>query len=319
MSIRGDSDPTMNFSRLFGSKKQLVDAKATEEISKVVEICDESSCCSDCDQEEPELAEGDKVFQRLKIDHETPLYNSSKAPKIHFVVPTSQTDWQHDACLENKSSVEYGIYKWCENNRNKYANVGPGQTLTCAVSSLPKDIMDIQVMRGKKNNVLVLPHFIWINGLTSDQVDETLDDLVPELLQKDIDKEKLLNKYTNLSEAVEKSFVLICSHMKRDKRCGKMAPYLKKAFDRHLQKEGLYRDVSDFRPGGVNVVFVNHVGGHKFSANVQVFLKDPQALIWLGRVTPTNVPYIVDGMIIPDIPKLPWPEKVRCVQKYQSW
>lgn len=299
---------------LFRSKVDPVDAEATRDIGKVVPICDESACGGECTTEyEAELEAGDKAFGKLKIDHETPLYGSSKAPRIHFVVPTSQTDWEHDACLEDEKSVQYGIYKWCESHGD-----GKGQ-LSCAVSSLAKDIMDMKVMRGTKNNVLVLPHFIWINDLTSDKVDETLSELVPALLSEELDIGQLLSKYPNLSEAGERSFALICSHAKRDKRCGIMAPYLKKAFDARLQKYGLYRDVSDRTPGGVDVIFVNHVGGHKFAANVQLFLKKPNMLIWLGRVTPTNVPYIVDGMIVPEEPRLPWPEKVRCVQKYQSW
>ena len=34
---------------------------------------------------------------------------------------------------------------------------------------------------------------------------------------------------------------------------------------------GLYRDLHDERPGGVGVYFINHVGGHKFSANVMIY------------------------------------------------
>lgn len=311
----------MSVLRLFGGKRKQdpVSQEATEEISKDAEICDESACCGDCAEDEAELEKGDKVFSKLHIDHDKPLYNSSKAPKIHFVVPTSQTDWQHDACLENPNSVQYKVYNWCQDHADQYAAVGDGQTLSCAVSSLPKDIMDIEVMRGTKNNVLILPHFLWIKDLTSDKVDQTLDELVPTLLQKDMDREKLLKQRTDLAEAGEHSFVLICSHAKRDKRCGIVAPYLKKAFEKGLVRHGLSRDNSDFRPGGVQIAFVNHVGGHKFAANVQIFLKEPNTLIWLARVTPTNVPYIIDGIIVPEKPKLPWPEKVRCIKKYDSW
>lgn len=304
----------------FTRKRDPVDANAKADIAKVIEICDGSSSCgSDCEGDAAELAEDDKALEKLKIDHETPLYNSSKPPKVHFVVPTSQVDWQHDACLEDSSSVQYKINQWCEKHSGELSGMGEGQTLTCAVSSLPKDIMDIEVMRGTKNNVLILPHFIWIKDLESDRVDQTLDELVPKLLSRNFNVENMLAEHSNLSRAVEKSFVLICSHTKRDKRCGIMAPYLKKSFDKTLQKKSLFRDISDFRPGGVNVAFVNHVGGHKFSANVQIFLRDPCILIWLGRVKPTNVPFIVEDMLVPETPKLQWPEKVRCVQKYTSW
>ena len=67
------------------------------------------------------------------------------------------------------------------------------------------------------------------------------------------------------------------------------------------------------------IAFVNHVGGHKFAANVQIYLRNPNTLIWLGRVTPTIVPSIVEHLIVPEEPTLPFPEKVRCIKKYQSW
>ena len=112
---------------LFKSKKDSVNAEATKDIDEVVEICDESSCGGECNgDEDAELEKGERAFGKLKIDHETPLYGSSRAPRIHFVVPTSQTDWEHDACLEDKKTVQYGIYKWCENHSDE------GKSLTCA-------------------------------------------------------------------------------------------------------------------------------------------------------------------------------------------
>ena len=259
------------------------------------------------------------MFKKLQIDKETPLFNSSKTPKLHFVVPTSQIDWQFDACMENEKSVQYKINQWCQDHADEYLQTGEGQTLTCSVTSLPKDIMDIEVMRGTKNNVLILPHFIWINDLKSDDVKNTLDELVPVLLDHNLDKETLLKQKSNLSLAREKAFVFICSHTTRDKRCGVTAPYLKKTFEKQLQPHGLYRDNSDFRPDGVNVCFINHVGGHKFAGNVQIYLKNDHTLIWLGRITPKNVPTIAENVLIPEKPTLPLPEKVRCIKKYAAW
>ncbi|CAI4058903.1 hypothetical protein N7582_001236 [Saccharomyces uvarum] len=309
-------------------KKKSVDeasqltAKGRQEISQTIPICkgddaaDQHDCSGDCKED---IEDGEQAFAKLKIEQETPLLNSSKTPKIHFVVPTSQTDWQHDACSEDKKSVQYKISQWCDKNSSKFSSMGTGKTLNCGVSSLPKDIMDIEVMRGTKNNVLVLPYFIWLNDLRSDKVEETLDDIVPTLLNGSISRDKLLETRPNISEARERAFIFLCSHATRDKRCGITAPYLKRVFDGKLQEHALYRDNSDFRPDGVKIAFVNHVGGHKFAANVQIFLKNPNTLIWLGRVTPVMVPSIVEHLIIPEKPTLPYPEKVRCIKKYESW
>jgi len=65
--------------------------------------------------------------------------------------------------------------------------------------------------------------------------------------------------------------ILLCSHKTRDARCGQSAPLLRKEFERHLRPLGLMRDLHDGRPRGVGIYFINHVGGHKFSANVMVY------------------------------------------------
>ncbi|KAI2086513.1 hypothetical protein LOZ36_003320 [Ophidiomyces ophidiicola] len=65
--------------------------------------------------------------------------------------------------------------------------------------------------------------------------------------------------------------ILLCSQKTRDARCGQSAPLLRREFERHLRPLGLYRDLTDDRPGGVGIYFISHVGGHKYSANVIVY------------------------------------------------
>lgn len=67
------------------------------------------------------------------------------------------------------------------------------------------------------------------------------------------------------------ALILMCSHKTRDARCGQSAPLLRKELERHLRPLGLYRDLHDNRPGGVGIYFINHVGGHKYSANVMIY------------------------------------------------
>lgn len=71
-----------------------------------------------------------------------------------------------------------------------------------------------------------------------------------------------------------RAIILMCSHGTRDWRCGKSAPILKREFERHLRPLGLYRDYDDDRPGGVGIYFINHVGGHKYSANVMIYRRE---------------------------------------------
>jgi sucrase/ferredoxin-like protein len=103
--------------------------------------------------------------------------------------------------------------------------------------------------------------------------------------------------------------ILLCSHKTRDARCGQSAPLLRKEFERHLRPLGLMRDLHDERPGGVGIYFINHVGGHKFSANVLIYRRagkigtvdgaetvkqdedgssEAAQCIWLARVRPED-------------------------------
>jgi len=103
-----------------------------------------------------------------------------------------------------------------------------------------------------------------------------------------------------------KAVILMCSHGTRDWRCGKSAPILRREFERHLRPLGLFRDFDDERPGGVGIYFINHVGGHKYSANVMIYRREGRDAdgaaessseavqgIWLARVRPEDCENIV--------------------------
>ncbi|MDI1491952.1 MAG: hypothetical protein OHK93_003163 [Ramalina farinacea] len=101
--------------------------------------------------------------------------------------------------------------------------------------------------------------------------------------------------------------ILLCSHRTRDARCGQSAPLLRKEFERQLRPLGLYRDLHDERPGGVGIYFINHVGGHKFSANVMVYRRavrqdgtmgEASQCIWLARVRPEDCEPIVKYTVL---------------------
>jgi (2Fe-2S) ferredoxin len=103
--------------------------------------------------------------------------------------------------------------------------------------------------------------------------------------------------------------ILICSHRHRDARCGISAPILKKEFEKQLRPLGLWRDLTDSREGGASVVFINHVGGHKYAANVIIYRKEDGQGIWLARVSPKHVEGIVKHTIVKG--KIVHPEMIR--------
>ncbi|KAK6332757.1 hypothetical protein TWF696_002779 [Orbilia brochopaga] len=113
------------------------------------------------------------------------------------------------------------------------------------------------------------------------------------------------SSYLKSYECPHDYLILLCSHKHRDARCGKSAPLIHKELRRHLQPLGLYRDVDDFRPGGVGIFFINHVGGHKWSANMMIYRKQAGQGIWLARVKPSDIEAIVkwtllEGKVQPD-------------------
>lgn len=99
-------------------------------------------------------------------------------------------------------------------------------------------------------------------------------------------------------EIPHKYIIMLCSHKRRDARCGISAPILAKEFERQLRPLGLWRDLTDERPGGVGLYFINHVGGHKYSANVLIYRKEDGMGVWLARVSPRHVEGIVKWTVL---------------------
>ncbi|KAF9436859.1 hypothetical protein BGZ76_002744 [Entomortierella beljakovae] len=89
-----------------------------------------------------------------------------------------------------------------------------------------------------------------------------------------------------------KAVIMICSHRKRDKRCGVTAPILKKEFTRILRSKDIYGDCE----GDVDIWLISHIGGHKFAGNVIVHKSEGMA-VWYGHVEPCHTQAIVDVTI----------------------
>lgn len=182
--------------------------------------------------------------------------------------------------------------------------------------------------------VLLLPAFKFIDGVTPASVPDLIENhinLAPtnttplepktEALPTLSSFPKLPSKETKLASrpCAHRYLILVCSQKTRDARCGQSAPLLRREFERHLRPLGLYRDLTDERPGGCGIYFISHVGGHKYSANVMIYRKaDPAGsiepegdgaadaagveeekhdevsqLIWLARVRPEDCENIV--------------------------
>ncbi|CAA0819649.1 Sucrase/ferredoxin-like family protein [Striga hermonthica] len=131
-------------------------------------------------------------------------------------------------------------------------------------------------------DVLIFPEMIVIRGLTESDVDSFVEDV-------------LVNGrpwISGVQEELTDSFVFVCAHNNRDRRCGVCGPILIEKFKEEIGSKDL--------KGQVFVAACSHVGGHKYAGNVITFCSDPDGKIagnWYGYVTPNDVVELLDKQI----------------------
>ncbi|MCL7029972.1 hypothetical protein MKW94_022860 [Papaver nudicaule] len=131
-------------------------------------------------------------------------------------------------------------------------------------------------------DVFVFPEMVKYRGLTKDDADKFVEDV-------------LVNGKDWVSgpvEQLEGSYVFVCAHNSRDKRCGVCGPELIEKFKEEIELRGMK-----------NQVFVgpcSHVGGHKYAGNLIIFSLNSTGEAtghWYGYATPEDVPAMLDQHI----------------------
>ncbi|KAH7660216.1 Thioredoxin-like ferredoxin protein [Dioscorea alata] len=131
-------------------------------------------------------------------------------------------------------------------------------------------------------DVLIFPDMIRYRGLTHFDV----DNFVEEVLVKDSEW------LPGAAEKLTGSYVFVCAHGSRDKRCGVCGPALIEKFTEEIASSGLQ--------GQVSVSPCSHVGGHKYAGNVIIFSPNADGAVsghWYGYVTPDDVPVLLEEHI----------------------
>lgn len=277
------------------------------------EVSDCSMECLSCTSKFP-------ASLSFKDDDNSALYGNTLPFGLHAIVPTNKCDWEHDATLKLKT-IANAVAKWALNS--KLQGLGESSDIKVSCSSLSSNDLECKkdYMNETRGDVLLLPFFVWVRNITLGNASGVLTQVVGDLIKFRADglTEFPSVKYEAFPDVrIEvdrsKSYVFLCSHKTRDKKCGITAPIMKKEFEINLRDEGLYRDASDDREGGVRIAYVNHVGGHKFAANVIIYLRESGKNIWLARCRPNNVQPIIEECILKD--GKVWPNHVRRVQKF---
>lgn len=299
--------------KFFGSSKSSSPSSPSSSIDEQIqakgfEISTCSETCADCNVTYP---------KSLKFEESEPLWDSTKPYGLHLNISTGKTDWPHDATGE-LGTLANAVAEW----GSRHSGKTPLGNIKVTCSSLGGDelITDDEYIQQKRGDILILPYFLWVKGIAIDEVDIVFTKLLNLLSDKNgehratIEEIKAAIPQATITVDENRAYVFLCSHRTRDKRCGVTAPIMKKELDIILREKELYRDYGDQTPGGVKVAFINHIGGHKFAANVIIYLKDNGKNIWLGLCKPNNVRPIVEECILAG--GKVWPDKVRLVQKF---
>lgn len=303
----------MNIAKKFFAQKH--DTEALVKL-KGFEVSECPAECAGCPTKFP---------SSVKIEYDGSLWDLTKPFDLHLVVTTGKSDWPHDACLVSHT-VAHEVLKWASSAKIPGLSKDSHLSLDIKVSTSSLHPFHHEkssdYAKNKIADVLVLPFFVWIRDVEVSNAKAVLSKVIPDLVKARSleDKAPFPSNYPEFPGVQvlpdpHRAHVLLCSHRTRDKRCGVTAPIMKKEMDIHLRDLGLLRDFGEDRPGGVSVSYINHVGGHKYSANVILYLKESGKNIWLARCTPANAIPIIDECIMNE--GKVWPDKVRIIQKFQ--
>ncbi|KAI0112465.1 Sucrase/ferredoxin-like-domain-containing protein [Nemania sp. FL0031] len=226
---------------------------------------DGDDCTHDCESCHVSYPRG------FKVESADLLYGHVKGWSTHVIVATGKSDWVRDVEDEKGSVMEaFGDAAKPSNGR-----------LMLSASNMPTPSHTSDY--SEPTTAIVLPAFTIIENITPTAVPHlissyinhaptTKSSLEPLTLPRSLPLPSLPTEQHLLARPCpHRALILLCSHKTRDARCGQSAPILRKELERHLRPLGLFRDLDDERPGGVGVYFINHVGGHKYSANMMVY------------------------------------------------
>ncbi|XP_008463017.1 uncharacterized protein LOC103501260 [Cucumis melo] len=139
-------------------------------------------------------------------------------------------------------------------------------------------------------DVLIFPDMIRYRRLTHFDVDT----FVEEVLVKNSEWQP------GSPEALKGSYVFVCCHGSRDRRCGVCGPTLVSRFRDEIKFLGLQN---------VSVSPCSHIGGHKYAGNVIIYGSNANGEVtghWYGYVAPEDVflllqQHIVKGKIVDEL------------------
>ncbi|KAK9712605.1 hypothetical protein K7432_007048 [Basidiobolus ranarum] len=221
---------------------------------------------SDCIACENPCEEHKQYPNYLKIDREKSLEGTVKPYFKQLLISTGKHDWP-ERIEEVEGSLPAEIAKRISSRK------GPRVIVTNTSRPIPKGLKE------GNHEVIILPSNKLVRNVNLENLDCFLDTYV-------YSEEQHMEEFEVENLPEEHGFILICSHRRRDKRCGVTAPILKEEFHRIL----LEKELQD----KVEVLLVSHIGGHKFAGNVIIY----PVGVWYGRVKSCHVKAIVEKTLL---------------------
>ncbi|KAJ1566286.1 hypothetical protein HK405_010428 [Cladochytrium tenue] len=163
------------------------------------------------------------------------------------------------------------------------------------------------VSRCSVTEVILLPDFVAIRSLRPEQAPALMDAWASAPPASEALFVALRAAGLDAVPVPDDALVLVCSHARRDRRCGVAGPVLVQELRSVADDLASSPPSASPHPPRVAVHGVSHLGGHKFAGVVAVYPKlaaQPRG-IWYGRINPCLARAVVletalKGAVIPD-------------------
>ncbi|KAI7872316.1 Sucrase/ferredoxin-like-domain-containing protein [Spinellus fusiger] len=224
--------------------------------------------CSTC----PLVCDDHKQYPSyLSFDLESSLLGTMKPYSRHVLISTGQSDWP--------SSIEDDVDTLAA-HLSRVSNASPPSSRVIITNT---SMLASHSTLPNAHDVILLPDNIIVSNVTFKDAAAFYSLFLDTPLPTDMVVHK--NPY--------ESMILICSHKKRDKRCGITAPILQREFDDILRE----KDICEGE-GGTAIFMVSHIGGHKFAGNVICVTHNGTRGIWYGRVNTCHCKAIIEETLL---------------------